>query len=172
MVKVGFNLEFQVGGYTSIVIPDELGGRNILSQTFFEEKQGKDGNLHSNEQMFMDGIAVFSFAISTVTKSIKDLLDFSSNEADKIDDYLLHQANRMILLTVAKKMKVLFEKFPVNIDRFGNTNSATIPLLLSSENGNSELIKKVLTCGFGAGLSWGTAILDLRNTKVSCLCEI
>ena len=60
----------------------------------------------------------------------------------------------------------------MNIDRFGNTSSASIPLLLTSEFGESELTKNCMICGFGAGLSWASAYLQLKDCKISKLIEI
>ena len=120
----------------------------------------------------MDGMDVFSFAISIVPKSLKSVWELSGKADSDVDLYLLHQANKYILQTVSKKLKIDIGKIPMNIDRFGNTSSASIPLLLSSEFGESTLTKKCMMCGFGAGLSWASSYIQLKDCKISKLLEI
>lgn len=131
-----FELGSNGGGYDSIVIYAENGGRNAITPESLVEKLGSDGIMRNDLQMKMDGMDVFSFAISTVPKSLKSVWELSEKTDNDVDLYLLHQANKYILQTVSKKMKIDFEKIPMNIDRFGNTSSASIPLLLSSEFAN------------------------------------
>ena len=167
-----FELGSNGAGWDSILIQDENGGRNLISQESFIERELVDGSYRSSSQMKMDGMDVFSFAISTVPKSIKSVFEYSCKNDSDVDLYLLHQANKYILEVVSKKLKIDLSKIPMNIDRFGNTSSASIPLLLSSEFGKKELTKNCLLCGFGAGLSWATSYLSLRNCKISKLIEL
>ena len=167
-----FELGSNGGGYESIVISAENGGRNPVSEESLKECPTEDGSYRSALQMKMEGMDVFSFAISTVPKSLKSVFEFSGKTDSDVDLYLLHQANKYILEVVSKKLKIDMTKIPINIDRFGNTSSASIPLLLSSEYGDSELSKNCMLCGFGAGLSWASAYLQLKNCKVSKLIEL
>lgn len=156
----------------AIHIPASLGGRKDISKDSFVEKTDENGNSRSDVQMYMNGMNVFSFAISTVPKTIKSVLEYSGLTSDDIGIWLLHQANSFINKTIAKKMKIQSEKVLMNIDRFGNTTHASIPLLISSERGGKRLSERCLMAGFGSGLSWGSAILNFTDTNISELIEI
>ena len=74
----------------------------------------------------------------------------------------MHQANKRIVEAVAKKMKMEIEKFPMNLQEYGNTSSASIPILLDEMNRKGLLKKgmKIVISGFGAGLSWGASLIE------------
>lgn len=167
-----FDMGSNGGGVNSIIIPSANGGRNQITELSLVEKSVGAGVMRNDIQMKMDGMDVFSFAISFVPKTIKNVLALSEKTDSDVDLYLLHQANKYILQTVSKKLKISMDKIPVNIDRFGNTSSASIPLLLSSEFGGRQLTKKCVQCGFGAGLSWASCYLALENCNISELIEI
>lgn len=81
---------------------------------------------------------------------------------EDISCYILHQANRRIVEAVAKRLGEPIEKFPMNLQEYGNTSSASIPILLDELNraGKLEKGRKIVMAGFGAGLSWGASILE------------
>ena len=164
-----FNLGTDGGRGEAVIIPSENGGRNAISAESLLYCADESGNERNALQMHMKGADVFSFAISTVPKSIKSLSDFAETPLEQIEAFFIHQANQFILQTIAKKLKISAQKIPVNLDRFGNTSSASIPLLFSSEFGGSEYSGKALLCGFGSGLSWASMIQDLK--AVQC-CEL
>ena len=103
---------------------------------------------------------IFDFATRDVVASINDL---TQNEA--IDYFLLHQANSRILDKVARKLKQPREKFLQNMQDYGNTSAASIPLLLDEEIKRGTLSlgsgQKVVFSGFGGGLTWGTMLATL-----------
>jgi len=106
----------------------------------------------------MDGQTVFKFAVTEVPKVIEDLLGRTGTDADDIDYFILHQANRRIIESVAKRLKQPIEKFPMNIEKTGNTSSASIPILLDEMKKQGLLgqgNKKIVVSSFGAGLLWG-----------------
>lgn len=110
----------------------------------------------------MLGSDVFKFAVSTVPKTINEILERANLTADDIDLYVCHQANKRIIESVAKKIKQDMDKFYVNVDEFGNTSSASIPIALSEMN-EKGLLKpgmKIIAVGFGAGLTWGGAYFE------------
>ena len=74
----------------------------------------------------------------------------------------LHQANYRIFESVAKRLKQPMEKFPMNIDRYGNTSGASVPLMLDELNREGKLNRgdKIILAGFGGGLTWGAALLE------------
>lgn len=110
----------------------------------------------------MDGKAVFQFAVRKVPEVIREVLDANGLSADDIDWFILHQANRRIVESVAKRLKTDIERFPMNLQEYGNTSSASIPILLNEMNREGLLKKgqKLVMAGFGAGLSWGAAVLE------------
>lgn len=112
--------------------------------------------------MKMDGQEVFKFAVRQVPACITEVLQKNNLSVDDIDYFILHQANRRIVEAVARRMKVDVEKFPMNLQEYGNTSSASIPLLLDelSRQGKLKKGQKLIFAGFGAGLSWGASILE------------
>ena len=84
--------------------------------------------------MTMDGQEVFKFAVKTVPESIHTVLSESNTPIDEIKYFILHQANYRIFESIAKRLKVPMEKFPTNLERFGNTSAATVPILLDEMN--------------------------------------
>lgn len=119
---------------------------------------------NSDEDRFvaMKGSDVFKFAVSTVPKSIDRLLEKAGVAADDIDYYVCHQANVRIIESVAKKCKQPMDKFYINLDKYGNTSSASIPIALSEmcEKGLLKPGMKIICVGFGGGLTWGGAYLE------------
>lgn len=121
----------------------------------------------SRQQPFiqMEGRAIFEFATRDVTATMADLLEQADMTVDCVDYFLLHQANIRILDKMARKLGVAREKFPANMDKYGNTSAASLPILLSEcvESGMLRLdgSQIVLMAGFGGGLTWGTLLLQL-----------
>ena len=90
------------------------------------------------------------------------MLEANQVKKEEISCYILHQANRRIVEAVAKRLGEPLEKFPMNLQEYGNTSSASIPILLDEQNRSGKLKKgdRIVLAGFGAGLSWGASILD------------
>lgn len=115
-----------------------------------------------NTYMKMDGQAVFKFAVRRVPEVIGEVLEANSVAPGDVSCYILHQANRRIVEAVAKRLGESVEKFPMNLQEYGNTSSASIPILLDELNRSGALKKgqKIVLAGFGAGLSWGASVLE------------
>lgn len=109
----------------------------------------------------MRGQDVFKFAVSTVEMETKAALNHLQLTADDMDYFILHQANQRIIDSVRKRFDQPEEKFPTNIDRYGNISSATIPILLDEmlEAGKIQKGAKLLMSAFGAGLTTGTCVI-------------
>jgi 3-oxoacyl-[acyl-carrier-protein] synthase-3 len=109
----------------------------------------------------MDGRTVFKWAVRVVEDSVNDVLVASGVRPEDVDLVILHQANIRILDAAIKHFSIPRERMVVNVDRFGNTSAASIPLALDHANREGRLQRGdlVLLCGFGAGLSWGTCLL-------------
>ncbi len=111
----------------------------------------------------MDGQAVFRFAVDAVPKCIDAVLSQAGMTLDQVDHVICHQANSRIIDYVVRKLKAPPEKFYKNMDRYGNTSAASIPIALDEllEKGLARQGQIALCVGFGAGLTWGGALLKL-----------
>ncbi len=109
----------------------------------------------------MDGQEVYRFAVRTVPETIREAVDQAGFSMDDIDLFLLHQANLRILESVAKRLKQPMEKFPVNLDEYGNTSAASVPILLDDvrKQGKIKEGSRIVLAGFGAGLTCGATVL-------------
>ncbi len=121
----------------------------------------------------MNGIDVFSFGISTAPKSIKRLAErFGFDYADA-DYFVFHQANLKMNQMINKKLKLSDDKVPLSMDEFGNTSSASIPLTVVTRlKDKLKTPKRLICCGFGVGLSWGTVAFDTNEIVISDLIEV
>ena len=108
----------------------------------------------------MSGGDIFNFTLKSVHALVLDTLEISNTGLSDYDAFLFHQANLFMLKHLAKKSGIPLDKFLINIDKFGNTSSASIPLLMTTRL-SSNLASRVLLCGFGVGYSWGAASLKL-----------
>lgn len=110
----------------------------------------------------MDGQEVFKFAVKKVPACIGQLLDEAEVSQESVKYFILHQANYRIVESVAKRMKEPIEKFPMNLDRYGNTSGASVPILLDELNRAGKLQRgdRLVLAGFGAGLTWGGVLLE------------
>lgn len=113
----------------------------------------------------MEGTKVFKFAVETVPRCMDALLEKHGLTAGDIDCFVLHQANARILDLVAKRYRIPAEKLPKNVDHCGNTSAASIPLLLAELEEQGKLFPgaRLLLAGFGGGLTWGGAILEVTK---------
>ena len=109
----------------------------------------------------MDGRAVFRFAVEVVEQSIRQLLAAEGCEINDLDLVVCHQANARIIDHIAKKLKAREGLFYKNMERYGNTSAASIPIALDelAERGDLRPGMRVLTVGFGGGLTWAGALL-------------
>lgn len=112
--------------------------------------------------MSMEGQEVFKFAVKKVPECVRQLLEESHTDLDEIKYFILHQANSRIFESIAKRLKVPLERFPMNIQSYGNTSGASIPLLLDELNreGKIQPGDKLILAGFGAGLTWGATLME------------
>jgi 3-oxoacyl-[acyl-carrier-protein] synthase-3 len=119
-------------------------------------------NQYSSHFLRMQGQAVFRFAVKAIEDVITKVLQQTNLHVDQIDWIVPHQANRRIIEYVANKMNIDLAKFYLNLDQYGNTSSASIPIALS-EMKTKGLLKegmRVICVGFGAGLTWGGSYFE------------
>ena len=148
------------------------GYRNKSSVETLKLKEHKDGSICSDEHLFMDGMEVFNFTMREVPKDIKNIIKFSKKRLDQIDYIIFHQANKFMTDFFAKKLKYPLNKVPYSLHKFGNTSSVSIPLTMVSEMRDSLQNQQVILSGYGAGLSWATAIIETGDIYISELGEM
>jgi 3-oxoacyl-[acyl-carrier-protein] synthase III len=115
-------------------------------------------------KLFMDGGEIFNFTLKAVPPLIRDLMELSGFTTDDHDAFLFHQANTFMINHLAKKAKLPTDKVPINIGRYGNTSSATIPLLMADDLADRLLTKdtRLAMFGFGVGYSWAAASIPTQ----------
>ena len=158
-------------GFDAIMIPDS-GSRNQVKPESFVTHDVEGKPMH-NMQTHMKGMDVFSFGITTAPKSVKRLAEHFGIDYLSCDYFLFHQANMKMNNMIVKKLKLDPAKVPSEMYNFGNTSSASIPLLMVTQirdriNGKRT---RLLGCGFGVGLSWGTVMFE-ETIHVSPLVEV
>jgi len=109
----------------------------------------------------MNGQEVYKFAVRTVPEAISKVLTDSDVSADEVKYFILHQANIRIIEAVSKRLGQSMDKFPTNLQKCGNISAASVPILLDEVNRAGMLNKgdKIVLAGFGAGLTWGAALI-------------
>lgn len=110
--------------------------------------------------MYMDGREVYKFATTIVPHSIEKVLEGTGYTLEQIDYFILHQANARIMDSVAKKIGISSEKFFKNLDQYGNTSAASIPIALAELKQSLKSGDKIILCGFGGGLTWGSMLIE------------
>jgi 3-oxoacyl-[acyl-carrier-protein] synthase III len=110
----------------------------------------------------MNGREVFKFATRVLVSSAQKVLDECGRSVDEVDVYIPHQANIRIIDHAADKLGIPEEKIVINVERYGNTSSGSIPLALADAEADGRLRTGalVLMTGMGAGLTWGSALIE------------
>lgn len=168
-----FSLNSDGSRESLIKIP--AGGYRKMSscETVKERVVDEYGNIRSEEHGYMNGADVFNFVIREVPKDFERLLEYSGASKESIDYFVFHQANSYINGFLAKKLKLPEAKIPTTIGNFGNTSSVSIPLTIVSElRDRLSDHKRLLLSGFGVGLTWGTAIINVQDCYVGEIVEI
>lgn len=156
-------IKIPAGGYREMSSPESVA----------EKVVDEYGNIRSRENGYMNGADVFNFVSREVPKDFARLLEYSGQEVSSIDYFIFHQANSFINGFISKKLKLPEEKIPSTIHKYGNTSSVSIPLTVVSELFNKlDDHKRLLLSGFGVGLSWGTALIDVEGCSISSIVEI
>lgn len=171
------NLLFDLGtdgsGYKTIIINDG-GSRNRIDSDSLVYETVSPGIERNSCQLILDGMDVFGFGISQAPKTVNKLIEKFEIDKEKIDHFVFHQANLMMNKMIVKKLKLPVEKVPYSLKEFGNTSSTTIPLTIVTQlkENLKSTSQDLIICGFGVGLSWGTAKIRLDNVVIPDLIEI
>lgn len=122
----------------------------------------KEENIR-NKKIYMNGREVFKFATTSIVNSVKELVKTNEMGIEDIDYIICHQANSRIIDYSAKKLGISIDRFFMNLDKYGNTSSGSIPLALN-EMYEKDLLKegmKIILVGFGGGLTYGSILIEL-----------
>lgn len=127
-----------------------------------------NGVVCNSQIEIMDGSEVFLFAIKQVPKLFGEFYSFFNVDNTNFDYCILHQANKMITDKITKKLKMPKEMIPISIEKYGNTNGASVPLTICSHFGNENAPRKIkfITSGFGIGLSLGVVSFDIDTENI------
>jgi 3-oxoacyl-[acyl-carrier-protein] synthase-3 len=167
-----FNLQSDGSGKDAIIIPGG-GTRNYYSPQSLDEKLCEDGMWRHSCNLLMNGADVFSFALREVKPNLEALLLAAGVPMDQLEALVMHQANRFMTETIRKKCKLPAEKVPYSISEFGNTSSASIPLTITTQLSEQVMAGCLLgMAGFGVGLSWGSALVDMKGVNCLPLIEV
>ncbi len=151
---------------------DGSGAKNLIVQTGgmrsqktchpAKEIKDQNGNVRSEDDLYMNGSEIFTFTLQSVPKAVKKLLLKAERHIEDIDLFVFHQANKFMLSHLMKKIKIPEEKFYLAYEKVGNTVSSSIPIALK-EAFNDGSIKPgccVMLVGFGVGYSWGATLVN------------
>jgi 3-oxoacyl-[acyl-carrier-protein] synthase-3 len=136
-------------------------GRNFLKidaggSILPASKETVENNQH---YVFQDGKNVFKFAVSNMADVCSKIMERNNLTADDVDWLVPHQANKRIVDATARRMELSDDKVLMNIERYGNTTSATLPLLLTDFEHNLKKGDNLIFAAFGGGFSWGSIYL-------------
>lgn len=122
---------------------------------------GRTVDLEKDIALRMDGKSVFRFATNIMVESVSEVLKEANLNYEDIDYYVFHQANKRIIEHVRKKLKLPEEKFYMNLQNYGNTSAASIPIAIDemNEKGYFREDMKIVFSGFGGGLSWASTVI-------------
>ena len=166
-----FSLHTDGKGAEVMMIPDG-GFRNPVTEISLKEETDENGDKRTRTQFRMDGMAVFNFGMSEEPRDVKNLICAAGLELGEIDLLIYHQANKFMTDFFTKWLKFDKAKTPYSIRKYGNTSSASIPLTIVSELHDAYPERKnVILSGFGAGLSWGSVLLNLEQCNISKVIE-
>ena len=164
-------------GAGAMLLTADRGHEGILSYQLGSEGEGADllmiaaggsrqcltpQNYDDGKQFLrMDGRGVFRWAVRVFDDSAKQVLDDAGFGPRDLDLVVMHQANQRIIESAVSDLALPAEKVFMNLDRYGNTSAASIPLAIdeAAQAGRLKRGDLALLCGFGAGLAWGTALL-------------
>jgi 3-oxoacyl-[acyl-carrier-protein] synthase-3 len=146
------NISIKAGGRRNPLIKDEVPMTSEQHVAAYHESR-----------LSLNGAEVFSFSLREVPKLIKKTLEHAQLTSEEIDYFVLHQANKLMLDQIRRKIGVDSNRYIIDLYNYGNTSSASIPLAICSSLGKyvSNDSKKLLMCGFGVGWSWASLIADL-----------
>jgi 3-oxoacyl-[acyl-carrier-protein] synthase-3 len=168
---------FGDGAGAAILAPAGDDGRGVLSTRLYTDSSLVDslcipaggsaepltaeGLAKNRNKVFMVGSDIFKIAVKNLTSASREAVEAAGLSADDVKWVVPHQANLRIIAQVAMRLDIPLERFVLNIERYGNTSSASIPIALDEavRDGRIKRGDTVLMCALGAGISWGSALI-------------
>lgn len=166
-VSSAFAFINQGAGLKSLYIP--AGGSRMPSEKGVTdvEKTDDQGNTRTLENMYMNGLDVMCFAMEAGPKTINEVLRVIGWHKDEVELFAFHQANKFIVESLGKRLRVPRDKIIIQMENCGNTGCASIPLALCQENSQRVIsASRMLLCGFGSGLSCAAVALSMEKTVI------
>lgn len=176
----GTSILFGDGAGAMVVIPSTDGVDDIIALDI--KADGKQGNLielhfdgdncplvkpndKREPKIRMNGKGVYTFVVKLLPNYVDELIKNAGLNTEDIDYMVPHQANIRIIKAVQERIGISDDKVITNLEYYGNTSAASIPIALVEgvRNGQLKLNSTILLCGFGAGMTWGGAIVRLRE---------
>jgi 3-oxoacyl-[acyl-carrier-protein] synthase-3 len=169
-----FDLQSDGSGYKALWQP---GGafREPASPETAEVQQIGEGVSRSRCHLHMDGAEIFNFSLKVEPRAITEMLAATGWAAESVDGFVFHQANRYIIDNIRRRLKLPPEQVPAGtVERYGNQSSASIPATLTDHYGEALVRSphRFILSGFGVGLSWATAAVELPRLACNTLIEI
>lgn len=162
----GFVLGTNGAGYQNLIVP--VGGmRQRMQDAEITEQTDEYGNYRTNRDLYMHGSAISDFALDVVPKTLDKILAKTGMKKNDVDYFVFHQANKFMLQFLQMKCDLLDYPYWNDVKEYGNTVSCSIPIaLVDMMNANQDKnIDKVMSIGFGVGLSWGGCMIDLSMVR-------
>lgn len=170
-------IDFHTFGKGAKALSTPHGGyRHPITPESFEYEDFGNGIVRAPKDAIIEGMNVLSFAISRPPKTMERFIeDENIDRNTDIDYYLIHQANKMIVDRIVRKMKFPANRVPYNLEEFGNLGGASIPSLMVTRIADDLRADKTTTMfcsSFGLGLTWGTMLLKAHNVVIPNLIEL
>lgn len=168
-----FNITSEGENFDKIMVSDG-GARNGFSEASLVYKEYHPTVKRMGTHLAMKGLDVFNFSLKKVAPNVEELLEKAKRERSTIDYFVFHQANQMILDSIAKKLGIDPAKVPSSLKAFGNTSSTTVPLTIVANlnTGNRIADSSMLLSGFGVGLSLASALVNFKGVVCPDIIEL
>lgn len=162
------------GSQYKAIITKDGGSRYPFCEESLKLKTDSNGNIYRDCGTTMDGAAVFVFAITQAPASVRSMLKITGSHIEDVDYFVFHQANKLINEKIIKKLRIPEWKAPSSLRDFGNNSSASIPMAIVTQIADQlrRQDRRIIACGFGAGLSWATLSAQLLSPVIPSLIEL
>lgn len=158
-----FDLNSDGSGHRAIMLP--VGGHRqpIGVEHLIPRRESEQAPWRRDVDLILDGPAVLNFSTQRIPPAVEKLLAYAGATKEQVDYFIFHQANRMINETLRRKLGLPVEKVPSTLHDFGNTSGASLPVTITARIREQlqAAPARLLLCGFGIGLSWGTCLVDV-----------
>lgn len=170
--EMHFDMHSDGGGAEAIIIRGG-GARAPLTAETLQPRELEGGIIRAVTNVELNGVEIFNFGLREVPATITAVLQSGECQIADVDQFVFHQANRLMNEMIRKKAKIPEDKCPYSLKRFGNTSCSSIPLTLVTECRTALLARRqrLVLSGFGVGLSWGTTLVEVQGIACPELIE-